>query len=146
MAFTHLFCYIIFSAYDYDAKRCCSFVHPSDPSGWRSKSMFVLYIIILHPDGSSNWIFKNSSQILIQMKVSLDGASGCRCIQMHLVKSKMINHKNDFLKWKYYFQTVNSIFLHIHFSAITKKYIFSQNWKTHISAKTARCVFPQKKT
>ena len=60
--------------------RCSSFAHPADPSGWRCKSMFVLCILMLHSDGSPSGIFKNSSQILAQMKVSLDGASGCRCI------------------------------------------------------------------
>ena len=35
-----------------NAVRPCSFAHLGDPSGRRCKSMFVLCIIMLHPDGS----------------------------------------------------------------------------------------------
>ena len=122
------------------AQRWCSFAHPGDPSGWRCKSMFVLCIIMLHPDGSPTWIFKT------HLKFSPNEGESWWCIwtKMHLVQFKMINDKNDLLKSKYYFQTLNSNFLHIYFSAITKNAFSRKNWKTHFPAKTARCLFLQK--
>ena len=118
-----------------------SFAQPGDPSEWRCKSMFVLCIIMLPPDGSPSWIFWKP--------ISNSHPNECEswwCIwmQMHLFQSKMINDKNDHLKLKYYFQTVNSTFCKYIFPSEPKNIYFPQKLKTYFLAKTAKCIFPQK--